>query len=73
MLKKSRKPPLSKNEDTKAVRHFEENNYQGNDLREIRNKIDLSILQEKIHFNLFDYWSLLSLEKEEDFNCYIHS
>ena len=32
-----------KNEDTKAVRHFEENNYQGDDLHANRNKIDLSV------------------------------
>ena len=33
------KCPLSKNEDTKAVRHSEENNYQGNDLHANHNKI----------------------------------
>ena len=32
MSEKCRKRPLSKNEDTKAVRHFEENNYCGDDL-----------------------------------------
>ena len=32
-------PPI-KNDDTKAVLHFEENNYQGNDLHANRNKIE---------------------------------
>ena len=40
MQEKYRKRPLSKNEDTKAVLHFEESNCQGNDLDAIRNKID---------------------------------
>ena len=33
------KRPLSKNEDTKAVHHFEENNYIEDNLHENRNKI----------------------------------
>ena len=37
------KRPLSKNEDTKAESHFEENNYQQDDLQTNRNKIDLSV------------------------------
>ena len=37
---KCRKRPLSKNENTKAVRHFEENNYQPDDLHLNRYKID---------------------------------
>ena len=32
MSEKCRKRPLSKNEDTKTVRLFEENNYDGDDL-----------------------------------------
>ena len=32
MSEKWRKHSLSKNEDIKTVRHFEENNYQGDDL-----------------------------------------
>ena len=40
MLEKCRKCPLSKNEDTNVVRHFEENNYQGDDLHANSNKID---------------------------------
>ena len=43
MLEKCWKHPVSKNVDTKAVRHFEENNYQGEDLHAISNKIDMSI------------------------------
>ena len=43
MLEKSRKGPLSKNEDTKAVRHFEENYYQGDDLHASRNITDESV------------------------------
>ena len=43
MFEKCRKRPLSKNEDTKAVRHFEENNHQGDDLHANRNKIDSSV------------------------------
>ena len=41
MSKKCRKRPLSKNEDIKALRHFEENNYQ--DLYANWNKIDLTV------------------------------
>ena len=40
MSQKFQKHPLSKNEDTKAIRHFEENNYEGDDLHANRNKID---------------------------------
>ena len=32
--------PLSKNEDTKAVCHFEENNYNGDDLHATVKKIN---------------------------------
>ena len=32
MSEKCRKCPLSKNRDTKVVRHLEENNYDGDDL-----------------------------------------
>ena len=32
-----------KNEDVKAVRHFEENNNQGDDLHKNKNKTDLSV------------------------------
>ena len=32
MSEKCRKRPVAKNEDTKAVRHFEENNYDDDDL-----------------------------------------
>ena len=39
MSKKCLKRPLSKNEDTKAVHHFEENIYDEDDLRANRNKI----------------------------------
>ena len=34
------KCPMSKNEDRKAVRHFEENNHQWDDLHANRNKIE---------------------------------
>ena len=34
------KRPLTKNVDTKTVRHFEENNYQGDDLHANHNKND---------------------------------
>ena len=40
MSEKCQKHPQSKNEDTKAVYHFEENNYQVNDLQANRNKIE---------------------------------
>ena len=43
MSEKCRKRPLSKNEDTKAVHHFEENNYDGDDLHANSNKIGLSV------------------------------
>ena len=43
MSNKRRKRLVQKNEDTKAVRHFEEYNYQGNDLHAILNKIDLFV------------------------------
>ena len=40
MSEKYWKRPLLKNEDTKAVRHFEENNYQGDEIHANRNKTD---------------------------------
>ena len=40
MLEKCRKHPVSKYENTKAVRRFEKNNYRGNDLHAKRNKIE---------------------------------
>ena len=40
MSEKFRKLPLSKNEDTKAERHFQENKYHGYDTHANRNKID---------------------------------
>ena len=40
MLEKCWMRPLSKNVDAKAVRHFEENNLQGDDLHANRNTID---------------------------------
>ena len=43
MSEKCRKRPMSKNEDTKAVRHFEENNYQEDDLHANHNKTDSSV------------------------------
>ena len=43
MSEKSWKSPLSKNEDTDVVHHFEENNYQGDDLHANHNKIDSSV------------------------------
>ena len=43
MSEKYWKRPLSNNEDTKTVRHFEEDNYQGNELQANRNKINLSV------------------------------
>ena len=43
MSEKHLKRPVSKNEDTKTVRHFEENNHQADDLYANRNKIDLSV------------------------------
>ena len=43
MSLKCRRPPQSENEDTKAVRHFEKNNYQGDELHANRNKIDKSV------------------------------
>ena len=43
ILEKYGKRPLSKNENTEAVRHFEENDYQGEILHANRNKIDLSV------------------------------
>ena len=38
MSEKFRKLPLSENEDIKAVRHFEENNYDGDDLHSTATK-----------------------------------
>ena len=43
MSKECWKIPLSKNEDTKAVRYFEENNYKGDDLHANRNKINQTV------------------------------
>ena len=40
MPRKWQKRPLSKNEDIKPVRNFEENNYQENDLHANRNEIE---------------------------------
>ena len=40
MLEKCQKRPLSKNENTKAIRYFEANNYQEDDLHANRNKTD---------------------------------
>ena len=33
--------PSIKSEDTKAIRHFQENNYEGDDLHENRNEIEI--------------------------------
>ena len=38
MSEKCRKRPLSKNEDTKAVHHFKNNKYDGDDLHANSNK-----------------------------------
>ena len=43
MSEKCRKHPLSQNKDIKAVHHFEENNYDGDDVHASRNKISLSV------------------------------
>ena len=40
MSEKRPKRPVSKNEETKALNHFEDNNYQENDLHANRNKIE---------------------------------
>ena len=68
MAEKCRKLPLSKNEDTKAVRHFEENNYQGNDLHANRNTIDYSIqrlwafkISPSVHSSFFTSYSIQML------------
>ena len=73
MSEKCRKRPLSKNEEIIAVRHYQENNYQGDELHSNCKKTDYSVhayKQNKIstpfHFYFFSYtipmFSILGLK-----------
>ena len=43
MSEKCRKYPLSKNKDTKALSHFEENDYKKDEMHTDRHKTDWSV------------------------------